>query len=64
MSRCNTPDGRLRDVPNKPATPGRSIRIPDEVWDALRQRADERGETMTDVVLRALRAYLREYDEG
>lgn len=36
--------------------------MPDEVWEALRQRADERGETVTDVVLRALRRYLREYD--
>jgi hypothetical protein len=53
----------LRCVPNKPATPARSVRIPDEIWDALRARADERGETITDVVLRALRAYLREYDE-
>jgi hypothetical protein len=53
----------LRWVPNKPATPGRSIRVPDELWDALRARADERGETVTAVVLRALRAYLREYDE-
>lgn len=49
-------------VPNQPATPGRSIRIPDELWDALRARADERGETVTDVVLRAIRLYLREYD--
>lgn len=49
-------------MPNQPATPNRTIRIPDEVWEALRARADERGETITDVVLRALRAYLREYE--
>jgi NRPS condensation-like uncharacterized protein len=49
-------------MPNQPATPVRSLRIPDDVWDALRERADERGETVTDVVLRAIRAYLREYD--
>lgn len=48
--------------PNQPATPVRTVRVPDEVWEALRQRADERGETVTDVVLRALRRYLREYD--
>lgn len=52
----------LRCVPNKPATPGRSIRIPMDLWEALRARADERGETVTAVVLRALRAYLREYE--
>lgn len=50
--------------PNQPATPGRSIRIPDDLWEALRTRADERGETVTDVVLRALRLYLRTYDGG
>lgn len=49
-------------MPNQPATPVRSVRIPDELWDALRARADERGETVTDVVLRALRVYLREYE--
>lgn len=49
-------------APNQPATPGRSVRIPDELWEALRSRADERGETVTDVILRAIRFYLREYD--
>lgn len=51
-------------MPNMPATPVRSIRIPDEVWEELRRRADDRGETITAVVLRALRAYLREHDTG
>lgn len=51
-------------MPNQPATPVRTVRISDEVWQALRQRADERGETVTDVVLRAIRLYLREYDES
>lgn len=50
--------------PNQPATPGRSIRIPDDLWEALRARADERGETVTAVVLRALRLYVRTYDDG
>lgn len=49
--------------PNTPGTPVRTVRIPDEMWDALRLRADERGETVTAVVLRALRQYLREYDD-
>jgi hypothetical protein len=49
-------------VPNQPATPGHTFRIPDELWQALRAHADERGETVTDVVLRALRRYLREHE--
>lgn len=48
--------------PNQPRTPSRSVRISDELWEELRRRADERGETVTDVILRAIRAYLREYD--
>jgi hypothetical protein len=32
------------------------------MWEALRVRADERGETITDVILRAIRLYLRNYD--
>lgn len=48
-------------MPNAPRTPVRSVRIPDEVWEALRRRADERGETITDVILRAIHRYLRDY---
>lgn len=48
--------------PNQPKTPVRTVRIPDELWEALRIRADERGETVTDVILRALRLYVRDYD--
>jgi hypothetical protein len=48
-------------VPNQPATPNRNMRIPDELWDLVLRRADDLGETATDVVIRALRAYLRDY---
>ena len=50
-------------MPNQPATPHRSIRVPDEVWDAAKRIARDRGETVTDVVLRALRRYVREFGE-
>lgn len=53
-----------RVSPNQPRTPRRSVRIPDDLWDALRRAADDRGETVTDVVLRALRRYVREYPGG
>lgn len=46
-------------VPNQPATPNRSIRIPDEVWDEVLRRADDLGVSATEVVLRALRLFLR-----
>jgi predicted transcriptional regulator len=48
-------------VPNQPATPHRTIRVPDELWETVQQVAAERGETVTDVVLRALTRYARTY---
>lgn len=51
-------------VPNQPATQNRSIRFPDEMWDAVLRIADGTGETATDVVLRAVRYYLREHPGG
>jgi hypothetical protein len=50
-------------VPNQPATPGRSIRIPDDLWEAALAKAEERGETVTPVVIAALTRYVRDYDE-
>ncbi len=47
-------------MPNQPATPLRSLRIPDEEWEAAQRVAADRGETVTDVVRRALRRYVRE----
>lgn len=40
-------------------TPPRSLRVPDELWDAAKEKAAEKGETITDVLTRALRRYIR-----
>jgi predicted DNA binding CopG/RHH family protein len=50
-------------VPNQPATPNRTIRVPDELWEAVKEKAADRGETVTDVILRALKRYLRDYED-
>lgn len=50
-------------MPNQPATPNRTMRIPDEVWDEVKRIAADRGETATDVVMRALRRYIREFGD-
>lgn len=39
-------------------TPHRTIRVPDDLWRAAQSRATERHETLTDVILRCLRAYV------
>ena len=43
-------------------TPRRTVRVPDELWEAVQKKAADRGETVTDVILRALTRYVREYD--
>ena len=42
-------------MPNQPKTPARSVRVPDEEWLPAQKIAKETGETMTDIVRRALR---------
>lgn len=46
-------------MPNQPKTPARSVRVPDALWQAAKERADVKGETVTDVLLRALQRYVR-----
>lgn len=52
----------MRRVPNQPATPIRTVRVPDELWEAAKRAAADRDETVTDVIIRALTRYVREYD--
>lgn len=40
-------------------TPIRTFRIPDDLWAAVQAEAEKRGESVTDVVIRALRRYVR-----
>lgn len=48
-------------MPNQPKTPNRTIRVPDEVWRAAKRVAADRGETITDVIVRALKRYVRDH---
>ena len=45
-------------MPNQPKTPGHTIRVPDDEWQAARDKAAENGETMTGVIRRALQSYV------
>lgn len=40
-------------------TPPRSVRVPTDLWQAAQARAAERGETVTDAIVRALQRYVR-----
>ncbi len=46
-------------MPNQPKTVARAVRVDDALWHAAQARADERGETVSDVIRRALRRYTR-----
>ena len=48
-------------MPNQEATPRRTVRVPDELWQAAIRVASDRNETVTDVINRALRRYVRDF---
>lgn len=54
------PGPSVPGVPNQPATPNRTIRVSDELWEAAMKKAHDQGETLTDVIIRALVRYLRD----
>jgi predicted HicB family RNase H-like nuclease len=46
-------------MPNAPKTPSRNVRVPDELWQATQAKAAKNGETVSDVVRRALEKYVK-----
>lgn len=46
-------------MPNPTHTPPRSVRIGEALWTAAKAKAEERGETVTDVLTRALERYVK-----
>lgn len=56
-----TPAASVTRVPNQPATPKHGVRVSDRLWEAAKRAARDNGETVTDVVRRALERYVREH---
>lgn len=54
-----TPRPSLPCVPNQEATPRRTVRVPDDLWNAAKRAARDHGETLTEVIVRALIRYVR-----
>ena len=50
-------------MPNSPKTPTRTVRVPDDLWDAVKAKAASENRTVTDVIIRALEAYVRELQQ-
>lgn len=61
MAGCGHTGSYLACVsPNVPKTPKHGVRIPDDLWQAVKVKAKAQGETITDVIIRALKRYLRD----
>lgn len=45
-------------MPNQPKTPHRAVRVPDELWAAAKAATEARGETIAQVIRRALTDYV------
>ena len=46
-------------MPNSPKTPTRTIRVSNELWSAVKDKAAVDKRTVTDVILEALREYIK-----
>lgn len=47
-------------MPNSPKTPTRTIRVSDELWAAVKEKAALDNRTVTDVIIEALKEYTSE----
>lgn len=48
-------------APNQPKTPLHSVRVDQDLWEAVQRIASDRDETVTDVIVRALKRYVRDH---
>lgn len=44
-------------------TPTRTVRVPNELWDAAKAKARQEGYTVTDVIIASLEAFVESSDE-
>lgn len=49
---------KKRGRPPTGETPIRGVRVPDRLWNAAKEKADEEGTTVSDVVNDCLRRYV------
>lgn len=48
----------MSDQP-RPGNPARAVRVEDTLWQAAQAKAADRGETVSDVIRRALERYVK-----
>lgn len=49
-------------MPNAPKTPTRTIRVSDELWSAVQQKAAGQKVTVTSIIIAALEDYVADVD--
>ena len=47
-------------MPNAPKTPTRTIRVSTDLWTAVKDKAAIEERTVTDVIIQALKAYVKD----
>lgn len=45
-------------MPNAPKTPTRTVRVADDLWNAVKEKAKDEGKTITDVIIAALKEFV------
>ena len=48
----------MSTMPNAPKTPTRTIRVSNQLWAAVKEKAAIDGRTVTDVIIEALKDYI------
>jgi predicted HicB family RNase H-like nuclease len=59
MAPCPLAPARVSpSMPNAPKTPSRNVRVSNDLWHAAMSKALDRGESLSDVIRRALERYV------
>jgi len=51
-------------MPNAPKTPTRTLRVSDDLWLAVQNKAAIEGVTVTSVIIKALEDYISQVDKA
>ena len=61
LTRLASSTGTIGVMPNKPKTPIRTMRVSDELWESAQAAAASQGESVSDVIRKALERYVKRY---
>ncbi|MEU4582945.1 ribbon-helix-helix domain-containing protein [Kitasatospora aureofaciens] len=50
-------------MPNKPATPSKNVRVPNDLWESAKAVAKSEGHSLSEVIRKMLAAYVEKRPE-